>query len=106
MPADISGQTEQSLLNIKAILEDAGSSLSDVVKTTVYLQDMKEFTAMNAVYAKYFLDPCPARVTVEVASLPKGALVEIDAIAVLANNRAGSSIFTFDSMADRSDIGS
>ena len=106
MPADIAGQTEQSLLNIKAILEDAGSSLSEVVKTTVYLQDMKEFAAMNAVYAKYFLDPCPARVTVEVASLPKGALVEIDAIAVLANNRAGSSAYTFDPVKDRSDIGS
>ncbi|HNV23777.1 MAG TPA: RidA family protein [Candidatus Omnitrophota bacterium] len=77
-------QTEQVLENIKAVLEEAGSSCSKVVKTTVFLRNMNDFSKMNEVYAKYFsLDFAPARSTVEVARLPKDALVEIEAIAVL-----------------------
>ena len=79
---DIVGQTEQSILNIKAILEEAGASLDDVVKTTVFMKDMSEFAAMNEVYSKYFTNGLPARAAVEVACLQKGARVEIEAIAV------------------------
>lgn len=85
MPPAISEQTEQSLKNLQAILEAAGSGLGDVVKTTVYLADMNDFAAMNAVYARYFESPYPARAAVQVARLPKDALVEIDAIAVKQN---------------------
>ena len=67
--------------NLKAILEAAGTSLSHVVKTTVYLKDMNDFAAMNEVYAKYFTASPPARSTVQAARLPKDALVEIDVIA-------------------------
>lgn len=74
-------QTERSLLNIKAILGEAGLDMKDVVKTTVYLKDMNDFTAMNEVYAKFFADPYPGRAAVQVARLPKDALVEIEAIA-------------------------
>jgi 2-iminobutanoate/2-iminopropanoate deaminase len=80
----ISEQTTRALENLKAILESAGSSLDRVIKTTVYLKDMKDFAAMNAVYASYFVGPDvepPARTTVEVARLPKDALVEIELIA-------------------------
>lgn len=77
----IASQTEQSIKNIRAILEEAGYGLMDVVKTTVYLKDMNDFPVMNEVYGKYFQSPYPARVTIEVARLPKDALVEIDAIA-------------------------
>jgi 2-iminobutanoate/2-iminopropanoate deaminase len=78
----IEAQTEQSLKNIAAILEAAGSSMKNVLKTTVFLSDMGNFAAMNAVYAGFF-DPeaPPARAAVEVGKLPKGALVEIEAIA-------------------------
>lgn len=83
MPEGIEAQTERSILNIKAILEDAGSSLANVVKTTVYLQDMNDFAAMNAVYGGYFPQPSPARATAEVSRLPKAARVEIEAVAVV-----------------------
>ena len=76
-------QTRQSILNVKAILEEAGLALSNVVKTTVYLADMGDFAAMNEVYAKYFDSNKPARATVQAARLPKDALVEIDCIAVV-----------------------
>ena len=75
-------QTEQSLKNLKAILEAAGSGLDKVVKTTVFLADMKDFAAMNGVYAHYFEEPFPARAAVQVAGLPKDALVEIEAVAL------------------------
>jgi 2-iminobutanoate/2-iminopropanoate deaminase len=83
---DLSGgtieeQTEQVLANLRAILEEAGSSLGQLVKTTVFLQSLDDFQGMNAVYAKHVGDEPPARSTVEVAKLPSGALVEIEAIA-------------------------
>lgn len=81
--ADIESQTRQVLTNLKNILEAAGSSLSHVVKTTVFLQDMSEFPRMNAIYAEFFPQNPPARSTVAVAALPKGARVEIEAIALL-----------------------
>ena len=79
----IKEQTERVLRNLKGVLESAGGSLNNVVKTTVYLADMAQFTEMNAVYATFFTEKPPARATVQVAALPKNALVEIDAIAVL-----------------------
>jgi len=79
--ADIATQTRQSLTNVKNILEAAGFSLADVVKTTVLLADIADFTAMNAIYAEFFTAPCPARACFAVKDLPKGALVEIEAIA-------------------------
>ncbi len=78
----IEAQTRQSLENLKAILEKANASFEDVVKTTVLMQDLENFTAMNAVYAEYFTKNPPARVCVEVAKLPQNALVEIEAIVV------------------------
>ena len=81
MPSDIEGQAHQSLQNVKAILEAAGTSLSHVVKTTVFLADMNDFAAMNAVYAQYFTEPYPARSAVAVKTLPKNALVEIEVMA-------------------------
>ena len=78
----IEAQTEQVLKNLQAIVEAAGISLADVVKTTVYITDIQDFARVNAVYARYFVKDCPARVCVEVSNLPKGALVEIDVIAV------------------------
>ena len=80
---DIRQQTERVLDNLKAILEAAGVSLHHVVKTTVFLKDMNDFTAMNETYARYFTAAPPARSTVQAARLPKDALVEIDVIAVL-----------------------
>ena len=74
-------QTRQSLTNAKAILEAAGLSLANVVKTTVFLADMGDFAAMNEVYAEFFAEPYPARSAVAVKTLPKNALVEIDCIA-------------------------
>ena len=74
-------QTRQSLLNAQAILKAAGLDLSDVVKTTVFLADMGDFSAMNEVYAQFFKEPFPARSAVAVKTLPKGALVEIECIA-------------------------
>ena len=79
---DIKGQTEQSLKNVGAILAEAGCSYEDVVKTTVLLAHIADFGPMNEVYAKYFNGDCPARAAFAVKDLPKGALVEIEAIAV------------------------
>lgn len=78
---DITTQTHQSLTNIKNILAAAGYSMNDVVKTTVLLADIADFTAMNAVYAEYFTENKPARAAFAVKDLPRGALVEIEAIA-------------------------
>jgi len=80
---NISEQTTQVLHNMQAILAAAGLSLSNVVKTTVYLKNMDDFATMNSVYERFFDAPFPARVTIEVARLPKDALVEIDCIAHL-----------------------
>ena len=79
---DIASQTRQALLNLKAILEAAGFSMADVVKTTVYLADIADFAAMNGVYAEFFTAPYPARAAFEVAALPKAGRVEIECIAV------------------------
>jgi 2-iminobutanoate/2-iminopropanoate deaminase len=81
--ADVRQQTERVMDNLKAILEAGGVSLGHVVKTTVYLKDMNDFTAMNEVYARYFTAAPPARSTVQAARLPKDALVEIDVVAFL-----------------------
>ena len=78
---DIQAQTRQSLLNAQAILQAAGTDLSHVVKTTVFLSDMANFAAMNEVYAQFFQPPFPARSAVAVRDLPKGALVEIEVVA-------------------------
>ncbi len=77
----VTEQTRQSLLNAQAILQAAGLDLANVVKTTVFLADMGDFAAMNAVYATFFSEPFPARSAVAVKTLPKGALVEIECIA-------------------------
>lgn len=79
----ITEQTEQVMKNLAAVLTAAGSGLSDVLKTTVFLKNMADFTAMNAVYGKHFGDHHPARSTVEVAALPKGVAVEIELVAVV-----------------------
>lgn len=78
---DVTAQTERVLENVKAVLAAAGSSLEQVVKTTVFLQDLADFAAMNAVYARCFPENPPARSTIQVAGLPKGALVEIEVVA-------------------------
>ncbi|MBQ9023138.1 MAG: RidA family protein [Eubacterium sp.] len=80
---DIATQTRQSLTNIKNILAAAGADMSHVVKTTVLLADIADFTAMNEVYAEFFTEPYPARAAFQAAALPKGAKVEIEAIAVV-----------------------
>jgi len=82
VPADIRGQTERCLENIKAIIEKAGASLADVVKVNAYLKDMASFAQYNEVYVRYFPKPFPARTTVG-ASLAEGTLVEIDAVVAL-----------------------
>lgn len=81
MTASVAGQTEACLKNLSAILAEAGLTPQDVVKTTVFMTDLGQFAAMNEVYARFFTAPCPARATVQVAALPKGAAVEIEAIA-------------------------
>ncbi|MCF0210257.1 MAG: RidA family protein [Bacteroidales bacterium] len=81
VPEGITAQTEQSLKNIGAILEEAGLSFKDVCKTTCLLSSMDNFVAMNEVYAKFFNEPFPARAAFAVVKLPKGVLVEIEAIA-------------------------
>ncbi len=78
---DIQGQTKCSLENLKAILEEAGCTMADVVKTTVFLSDIANFGEMNRIYGEYFQEPFPARAAFQVAALPKGALVEIEAVA-------------------------
>ena len=82
-PGGIEAETRQSLTNLAAILEAAGSSMSLVLKTTVFLRDMADFARMNAVYAEFFHGEPPARSTVQVAALPKGGAVEIEAVAAL-----------------------
>ncbi len=84
---DIKAQTERVLENIKAIIEAAGGKMSDIVKTTCFLTDLKNFREFNETYAKFFDDDPPARTTVEVSSLPKGALIGIDAIAHIKGNK-------------------
>lgn len=79
---DITCQTRQSLQNVQAILAQAGMTMADVVKTTVLLSDIADFAAMNEVYATFFSEPFPARAAFQVAALPKGARVEIEAVAV------------------------
>jgi len=81
--AGVAEQTEQAMQNLQAILEESGSGLERLVKTTVFLQNLDDFAAMNEVYASHVGDSPPARSTVEVAKLPSGALVEIEAIALL-----------------------
>ena len=80
---DVSAQTERVMSNLAAVLENAGASWSDVVKTTVYLQDMADFPRVNEVYGRVMGEARPARSTVQVAGLPRGVLVEIDAVAIV-----------------------
>ena len=84
---DISGQTRQVLENLKSILLAAGATPADVLKTTVFLKNLDDFNAMNAVYAEYFTVDAPARSTIEVSRIPCGALVEIEAVAVLNHTK-------------------
>ena len=84
VPGDVAIQTERVLANLAAVLEAAGASWSSVVRTTVFLHDMNDFPAVNEVYARVLGSARPARSSVQVAALPRGVLVEIDAIAVLA----------------------
>lgn len=88
VPGGIGPQTRRTLDNLAAIFEAAGTSMANVVKTTVFLQDIADFPAMNAVYAEYFAEDPPARSTVQVAALPKAALVEIEAVALAADHAA------------------
>lgn len=83
----IDAQTRQVLTNLSHVLESAGSGLNYVIKTTVFLQDMSDFAAMNKIYAEFFPENPPARSTVQVAGLPKGALVEIECVAFLSPAR-------------------
>ena len=83
MAEGVSAQTKQVLENVKAIVTEAGGSMDNVVRCTVFLKDMNDFAEMNEVYKGFFNDPAPARVTVEVARIPKDVKVEIDAIAAL-----------------------
>ncbi|MBS1250837.1 MAG: 2-iminobutanoate/2-iminopropanoate deaminase [Chloroflexi bacterium] len=85
VPGGIEAETHQALKNLKAVLEAAGASLSTVVKTTVFLRDMDDFGAMNAVYAEFFTADHPARSAVQAARLPKDAAVEIEAVAVMSD---------------------
>ena len=79
---DVAAQTERVCANIDAVLKAGGMTFANVIKTTVFLTDMANFSAMNTVYAKYFTEPFPARSTVAVAALPRGSLVEIEVIAM------------------------
>ncbi len=80
---DVQTQTQQVMQNLQAVLATAGSTLNNVVKTTVFLASMSDFQAMNAIYATYFGEPAPARSTVAVAELPRKALVEIECVALI-----------------------
>ncbi|HQN63462.1 MAG TPA: RidA family protein [Flexilinea sp.] len=80
---DIRSQTRQALKNVQSVLEAAGTDLSHVLKTTVFLRNMDDFAAMNEVYAEFFTDECPARSAVQVAKLPRGLAVEIEVIAAI-----------------------
>jgi 2-iminobutanoate/2-iminopropanoate deaminase len=81
---DVAAQTEQSLRNLKAVVEQGGGGLKDVVKTTVFLANISDFAAMNEVYQRYFPSECPARSAFQAAALPKAALIEIEAIAAIS----------------------
>ncbi len=80
---DVEAQAERSMTNLRNVLDAAGCTFEDVVKTTVFLADIADFAAVNAVYGRFVSDPPPARSTVQVAALPKGGLVEIEAVALL-----------------------
>ena len=80
---EVAAQTKQVLDNMKAVVEEAGSNMSSVVKVTIYIVDMQQFTVINEIYGTYFQAPFPARACVEVAKLPKGVQVEMDAIVLL-----------------------
>lgn len=80
--ADIASQTRQSLTNIREILAEAGMTMADITKTTVYLADLADFGAMNEVYSEFFEEPYPARAAFQVAALPKAARIEIECVAV------------------------
>ena len=84
LTGDIKAQTRQVLENIKSILVAAGASATDIVKTTVFLKNLDDFNAMNEVYREYFPNDAPARSTIEISRIPRGSLVEIEAIAVIA----------------------
>ena len=86
LATEIKAATKASLDNVKAILEEAGTTMSEVLKTTVLLKDINDFAAMNEVYAQYFTKDCPARACFQVAKLPKDALVEIEVIACRAKH--------------------
>jgi 2-iminobutanoate/2-iminopropanoate deaminase len=88
IPDGIEAQTRQSLRNLEAVLTEGGASLASIVKTTVFLKHMDDFAAMNRIYAQHFTDVPPARSTVEVARLPRDALVEIEAIAAVTSGSA------------------
>lgn len=81
--SDVKSAAKQSLENLKAVLEAAGTDLDNVVKTTVFLKDMNDFAAVNDVYAQYFVEKMPARSAIQIGKLPKDSLVEIEAIAVI-----------------------
>ena len=89
VPGGVAEQTEQVLKNLKAVFAAAGIGLDQIVKTTVFLADMNDFTAMNEVYGKYFAENPPARATVQAARLPRDAKVEIEAIAVSGTQASG-----------------
>ncbi|MEW6610225.1 MAG: Rid family detoxifying hydrolase [Patescibacteria group bacterium] len=82
VPGGIREETRQALENLSQTLRESGGRMQEVVKTTVYLTDINDFTAMNEIYAEYFRAPYPARATVQVAALPKGACIEIEAVAM------------------------
>ena len=82
MPADVAEQAKQALTNLQNVLAAAGLGMKNVIKTTVFLADLKDFPTVNAVYESFFLAPFPARSCVQVAGIPKGALVEIECIAI------------------------
>lgn len=82
MPEGIEAQAKQALDNVKGLLESQGLDFSNVVKTTVFLDNMNDFNTVNDIYAQYFVEPYPVRSAVEVAKLPKGALIEVEVIAV------------------------
>lgn len=85
--AGVSAQTERVMKNLAAVLASAGASFADVVRTTIYAADLSHFDAINEVYGRYFRPPYPARATVQVSGLPRGALVEIDAVAFTPDRR-------------------
>lgn len=87
----VAAQADRALRNLAAVLEEAGSSLDRVVKTTIFLTDINDFAAVNEVYARYLAPPFPARSTVAVAALPKGALVEIEVVALLPDEEPAGS---------------